>query len=92
MASNRIELVYPKDNYKSFVPNGAGIMDNEEYDLMMSFSEGKISYEEVKSIIKTYELSYLIVSSSNSANQLKKNGFEISISDKKNNLFMLKKI
>jgi hypothetical protein len=92
MASNRIELVYPKENYKSFVPNGAGIMDNEEYDLMMSFSEGKISYEEVKSIIKTYELSYLIVSSSNSANQLKKNGFEISISDKKNNLFMLKKI
>lgn len=92
MASNRIELVYPKENYKSFVPNGAGIMDNEEYDLMMSFSEGKISYEEVKSIVKTYELSYLIVSSSSSANQLKKNGFEISISDKKNNLFMLKKI
>lgn len=61
MASNRIELVYPKENYKSFVPNGAGIMDNEEYEqLMIPTSESN-----VLSILNKYSVKYVLISKEN---------------------------
>ena len=63
MASNRIELVYPKENYKSFVPNGAGIMDNEEYDLLMQFSIDGMQQDSADQILKKYNIKYFIVSS-----------------------------
>jgi hypothetical protein len=90
MASNRIELVYPKDNYHSFVPNGAGNMDNEEYDLLMNFSQGNVE-KNIQYVIKKYKIDYLVVSSSQAAKALSKSGYELIQIDKDNKLFLLHK-
>ena len=91
MASNRIELVYPKENYKSFVPNGAGIMDNEEYDLLMNFSQGNVQGEQVRLILKKYKISFLLVSSNKAADELKNIGYNCISIEVKNNIFLLYK-
>lgn len=90
MASNRIELVYPKENYHSFVPNGAGIIENEDYDLLMNFVQGQISYNEISDLLEKHEIHYVVVSSSKAYKELEKNNYKAIVRDESNQLYLLK--
>ena len=90
MASNRIELVYPKENYHSFVPNGAGIIENEDYDLLMNFVQGQISYNEISDLLEKHEIHYVVVSSNKAYKELEKNNYKAIVRDESNQLYLLK--
>ena len=65
-------------------------MDNEEYDLLMNFSQGNVE-KNIQYVIKKYKIDYLVVSSSQAAKALNKSGYELIQIDKDNKLFLLHK-